>query len=803
MFLQDVRYALRSLWHSKGFAIVAILCLGFGIGVNTTIFSVADGVLLRPYPYPDPDNLINVEMQNPKNGDTAGLSYLDLRDWNAASSTTTAIVGVVQRSMSVSDEGREPERFSGGGISWNLFHELGIEPIHGHGFTRDDDKPGGGAVVILGYELWTNRYHGDESILGRTISINGKPTQVIGVMPPRFAFPNLQKLWIPITPLLEHSTRDNRGVLAFARLKSGVTSEQAVADLNRAQTELARVYPKTNDGWIVHARTLREVFLPSDVTTVISLMMVGVTLVLLIACSNVANLLLARATARKREISVRTALGAARGRIIRQLLTESVVLALVSLPLAIALAEAGTKMIASAMPADAVPYYITWQIDWRSLGYTVAVAVSTAVLFGLFPALQISRGNLHENLKEGTRGNSVARSKLRSALVIVQVSLALVALVVALLFVRSFSNLDGYQLGYKTSPLMTMRFYMSGDAYDPPDALAQRVDDVLRRVEALPGVEAAFVSNFVPLNGNGGARAVEIDGKPNPPGTQPPAIFGAPVTSHFFKTLGVAIAKGRDLTDADVSSRSAVAVINAAAVKRFWPDVEPIGARFRMDGHPDWFTVVGVAPDLKLDSINPGNDVPRAQAFFPYPFEQGFNAGLTMRVSGGSPASITSAAREALRQSDPRLPLFQVRTMDEVRKLSFWQFGLYGWIFGTIGVVGLLLASVGVYGVLSYSVSQRTQEIGVRVALGASQRQVMGLVLKYGLVLVGGGVVAGLVLAPAASWLARGFLYDVSPFDPATFIGVSLVMMLVALVASYLPALRAMRVNPVVALRGE
>jgi putative ABC transport system permease protein len=296
---------------------------------------------------------------------------------------------------------------------------------------------------------------------------------------------------------------------------------------------------------------------------------------------------------------------------------------------------------------------------------------------------------------------------------------------------------------------------------------------------------------------------VEIDGKPNPPGTQPPAIFGAPVTSHFFKTLGVAIAKGRDLTEADVSSRSAVAVINAAAVKRFWPDVEPIGARFRMDGHPDWFTVVGVAPDLKLDSINPGNDVPRAQAFFPYPFEQGFNAGLTMRVSGGSPASITSAAREALRQSDPRLPLFQVRTMDEVRKLSFWQFGLYGWIFGTIGVVGLLLASVGVYGVLSYSVSQRTQEIGVRVALGASQRQVMGLVLKYGLVLVGGGVVAGLVLAPAASWLARGFLYDVSPFDPATFIGVSLVMMLVALVASYLPALRAMRVNPVVALRGE
>jgi predicted permease len=524
---------------------------------------------------------------------------------------------------------------------------------------------------------------------------------------------------------------------------------------------------------------------------------------LLIACANVANLLLVRASGRRREIAIRAAIGGSRGRVIRQLLTESVVLAILSLPLAIVLAEFGTKAISGAMPPDQVPYYIQWAVDLRSLIYSAAIAVSTAVLFGLFPALQLSRGNLHESLKEGTRGNSVARSKLRSALVIVQVSLALVSLVIALLFVRSFSNMEGYELGFRTSPLMAMRFYMSGDDYERPDARAQRVDDVLRRVEALPGVEAAFASNMVPMSGGLNGRGVTIEGQPLEPGAQPPGIQAAGVTSHFFRTLGVAVVKGRDLTDADVSSRSPVAVINDAMARRFWTNGDPLGARFQLMGRSEWFTVVGVAPNLKLDAVEPGNEQPRAAAFFPYPFDQTFNTGLTVRVSGGNPASITSAVRGALRESDQHMPIFQVRTTDESRRLTFWTFGLYGWIFGTIGVVGLLLAAVGVYGVLSYSVSQRTQEIGVRVALGASQRQVMGLVLRYGLVLVGGGVLAGLLLAPAAAWLARGFLYNVSPFDPLTFIGVSLVMMVVALVASYLPALRAVRVNPVVALRGE
>ncbi len=463
MFLQDVRYSLRILWQSKAFAIVAILCLGFGIGLNTTIFSIVDGVLLQPYPYPEPDRLLVIGEQNQRVGNLSGLSYLDMKDWKTSERGFSNIVGVSTRSMTVSDPGREPERFAGAGVSWDLFKELGTPPALGQSFRPENDQVNGGGVVIISDDIWTTRYQSDPNIIGRTVTVNGKPHTVIGVMPPRFAFPNNQQVWIPLTPLVQNDARDVRGLFALGRLKPGLSTAQAVTEINSVAASLANQYAKTNEGWTVRVRTLREAFLPSEITVVISLMMAGVTLVLLIACSNVANLLLARASVRRREISVRAALGAGRGRIIRQLLTESVVLALVSLPLGMLLAEAGTRMIAAAMPPDAVPYYVRWEIDWRSFAYAIAISLTTAVLFGLFPALQVSRGNLHESLKEGTRGNSAAKSLLRSALVVVQVSLALVALVVALLFVRSFSNLDSYQLGFNPNPLMTMRFFMTGD----------------------------------------------------------------------------------------------------------------------------------------------------------------------------------------------------------------------------------------------------------------------------------------------------------------------------------------------------
>jgi putative ABC transport system permease protein len=802
VLLQDIRYALRNLWHSKGFATVALLCLGFGIGLNATIFSVIDGVLLKPYPYTDPDRLLVVGEQNQRTDSQSGLSYLDMRDWKEANSVFTTIAGVAGRSLTISDRGGEPERYLGAAVSWDLFPLLGTSPILGKGFTVEDDRPGAGPVVLLSHDMWTRRYHGDAHIIGQSILVNGKPHVVIGVMPAGFAFPNNQRLWIPLEPVVSRDLRSVRGLFAFARMKPGVTIKRARQELDAVAARLAGQYPATNEGWTSQLRTLREAFLPDDVPLVLYLMMAGVTLVLFIACSNVANLLLARAAARRREIAVRTALGAGRGRIVRQLLTESVVLGLISVPLGIGLAAIGTRLIAAGMPPDQVPYYVRWELDWRSVLYTVVVAATTALVFGLFPALQVSGGNLHETLKEGTRGNSVARSFLRSTLVVVQVAFALVALVGALLFVRTFMNLGGSNLGFETKPLMSVRFYLAGDVYEPEDAKLRRVEDVVRRVEALPGVRAAFASNLVPLSNGGGGGTVVVDGRPAQANERAGIAFVG-VTPHLNSTLGIVTTRGRDFTDAEGWSHTPVAVINQTMAKRFWPGGEAVGGRFRLaeDTKVEWFTVVGMTPDANVFGIDPSNEQPPAVAYVPFAYQQLLNTGLTIRVEG-EPASITSAVRSALRAADPNLPMFQVRTINEARRLSFWQYGLYGWIFGTIGVMGLLLASIGVYGVLSYSVSQRTQEIGVRVALGAGRGDILRLVVGHGLLLAGIGISVGLALSAAAMPLARSLLYNVSPFDPLTFSAVATFLALVAFLASYVPARRATRVDPVGALRG-
>lgn len=803
MLFQDIRHALRNLWHSKGFATVAILCLGFGIGLNATIFSLIDGVLLKPYPYTDPDRILVLGEQNKRADNRAGLSYLDMRDWKEANSVFTTIAGSAGRNLTISDRGGEPERYLGAGISWDLFPLLGTSPILGRGFTAEDDRPGAGPVVLLGYDLWTRRYRADPHIVGESILINGKPHVVVGVMPAGFAFPYNQRLWIPLEPIVSRDQRGARGIFAFGRMQPGVTIERARQEIDAIAGRLAVQYASTNEGWTSDLRTLRQSFLPEEVPLVLYLMMAGVTLVLFIACSNVANLLLARAAGRRREISVRTALGAGRGRIIRQLLTESLVLGLISVPLGILLAEVGTRLIAVGMPADQVPYYVRWELDWRSVAYTVFVAAATALVFGLVPALQVSRGNLHETLKEGTRGNTVSTSLLRSTLVVVQVAFALVSLVGALLFVRTFINLGGSDLGFDTRPLMAMRFYLGGDVYEAEDAKLRRVEDVVRRVEALPGVRAAFASNLVPLSNGGGGGTVIVDGRPVQANERAGIAFIG-VTPHLNATLGVVTTRGRDFTEAEGWSHTPVAIINQTMSKRFWPADDPVGARFRLAeaAKTEWFTVIGVAADANVFGIDPSNEQPPAVAYVPYAYQQSLNTGLTVRVDG-DPTSITSAVRSALRDSDPNLPMFQVRTISEARRLSFWQYGLYGWIFGTIGVMGLLLAAIGVYGVLSYSVSQRTQEIGVRVALGAGPGDILRLVVGHGLLLTGIGIAAGLALSGAAMPLARSLLYRVSPFDPLTFSAVATFLVLIALLASYLPARRATRVDPVGALRGE
>ena len=803
MFLQDVRYALRGLWSSRGFATVAVLCLAFGIGLNTTIFSIVDGVLLKPYPYRDSERIRIILSANEKQGsEDANISALDALDFEEGAKSFSEMAGLQFRSLTISDSGAEPERYPGAAITWDLFPLLGIAPVRGQGFTAEMDRPGAEAVVLIGYSVWRDRYQSDPAAIGKRVLLSGKPAVIVGVMPEKFAFPTNQKLWIPLAPIAVDSPRQQRDLMMLARLAPGATQATADAELATIAARIATDHPDANEGWTAYTHTLREEFLPPDVTLVIWIMMASVTLVLFIACSNVANLQLARAAGRRRELSVRNALGAGRGRIVRQLITESVVLSLVSLPLAILLAQVGTRLIESAMPPDQVPYYITWSVDWRTLVFSAGVAIATAALFGLLPALQASRGNLVDSLKEGTRGNSVRRSPLRSALVVAQVSLALVSLVGALLFVRTFRNLNSYEIGFDPAPLLTMRFYMPGETYEVPDSKARRVEDVVRRVEALPRIQRVFGSNLVPMSGGGGGGGVIIDGLPSEPGREP-SISLVGVTPHFHRTLGVQITEGRDFTDAEGWSNQPLAIINRTMAARFWPNKSPVGARFHMTGTGEqpWFIVIGVAPDIKQDDIDP-DDQPFAAAYVPYYFQQTFSTGLTIRVDG-NPSSVIPAVREAIKASDSTMPISQVRTMEEVRALGFWQYGLFGWIFGVTGLVGLLLAAVGVYGVLSYVVSQRTAEIGVRMALGAERGRVLRLIVGHGLLLAGVGVGVGLVLAPIGTRFGRSLFYNVSPFDPVTFGSVAIFLLAVAAMASYVPALRATRVNPVQALRGE
>jgi len=801
--LHDLRYAVRTLLKSPGFAAIAVVCIAIGIGANTAIFSVVNAMLIRPFPYADPDRLMAVHEVQPKNDvNKGGLSNLDFRDLREQAASFSEIAAYTHRSLTFSGEG-EPERVEGASISWNLFQLLGIKPALGRLFRPDEDRAGAPAAVLLSHELWMRRFNGDPSVVGKAILVNAAAHTVVGVMPPGFRYPDNELAWTPLEPFVHDSSRSERSLAVLGRLKPGVSTEQARAEVKAFVERIAAQYPGSHTGWSGDVRPLREDYAGAKLHLILFSMLGAVICVLLIACSNVANLLLARATVRQREVAVRAAFGAGRLRLLRQFLTESGVIGLLGGLVGLAFAYWGIRWIEISIPADnPLPFWMKFTIDGTVLLYTFGISLLTGLLFGIAPAFQALKTDLHETLKEGGRGvgGSLRRNRLRSSLVVAQVALSLALLVSASLFVRSFLKIQADGGGLKTAHVMTMRIYLPAGRYEKDEDMSRRVEDVVRRLEALPDVEAVSASNNIPLSDGGGGGRIAVEGKSFPRGEEPD-IFWAAVSPHFLQTIGLKPVRGRNFTAAEGTSRSHVALINQKLANQLWQDQDPVGRRFQLidEQTVEWISVIGVVPDFKSESIS---GYLRPSAFLPYPYQASRNTGLTIRTRS-LPLGIVAGARRQIRASDPNLPVFNLYTLEEIRRQGLWEYRFLGGMFAVFGGIALFLAAIGVYGVLSYSVSQRVREIGVRVALGAQEWDVFGLVLRQGLILALFGIAFGLPLAFGASRVVARTLYDTSPNDPVSFGLISIALAATAALASYMPARRALDVDPLDALRGE
>jgi predicted permease len=808
---RDLRYALRMLTKNPGFTVVIVLTLALAIGANSAIFSVIDGVLLRPLPYPDGDRIARVFFHSatfPK----FPLNPFDFRDFRRLLGSFDSLAGFTRADLQLSGSG-QPERFTGFAVTAGFFRVLGLHPARGHEFSSNDEIPGNEQQVILSDRLWRNRFAADPNIVGRKITLDARPFTVAGVMPPGTEHPGntyngvahgeTVDLWWPFAFRGDPNQRGSHYLEVIGRLKKGVTAAEAQAEMNALIARINREHPGALAGWQVLIVPLyKEIVGPSERLLLVLLGAVG--LVLLIACANAANLLLARSTARHCEIAVRTALGASRLRLVRQMLTESLLIALISGGLAVAIAVAGVRVLVSLLPA-AFPRADTIHINAAVFAFTLLVALATGMLFGLAPALQVSRTDFQDALRAGGRGTGSHRGhlRLRSVLVVGEVSLACLLLIGAGLMLRSFVNLLRADRGFRPEHLLTARVSLPDATYKPIDTV-HFWGRLRASLDSIADIRAAGVGTDLPWTGyDDNISGFTIEGK-KPPANQDFHGRYHVAGPGYFQAMGIPLVRGRFFTDSDNMKAPVAMIVNWSMARRYWPNEDAVGKRITFDDHPkatDWMAIVGIVGDVKDKP-----DSPAAENAFWWPIEQtpvSVNS-MAVAVRGrADPALLANDLRQAVRQIDPTLAVANIRPMDNIAdaNVSTPRFALF--LVALFGGLALTLAAIGIYGVISYAVSQRTHEFGLRMALGAQPGDVRRLVLRQGVKLALAGVALGLVGALALSRVLWSLLYEVRAADPVTLLSVSALSIAVAALACYLPARRATAVDPAHALRSE
>ena len=798
--LQDLKYAVRTLRRTPAFTLAAVACLALGIGANTAIFSVIDGVLLRPLPFKDPGSLVMVWETNRAQGrDRNVVSPANYLDWRAQNSTFSDIGSYIDWHANLTGVD-EPVEVGVSIATASFFRVLGVAPELGRVYTPEEHAPNGPQVVVLSHRLWERRFGARHDVLGGRLELNGRPSTVIGVMPASFGIEGSKaELWTPmqLNPSLDYRTRAGRYLTSVARLKPNVTPQRAQVDMSAIARRLEAAHPIFNTGWGANVVPMYEQVV-GGVRRALLVLGGVVAFVLLIACANVANLLLARSTARTREVAVRAALGAGRGRMVRQLLTESVVLSALGGAVGLLLAYWGVQGVKTLAPRG-VPRVASISIDGWTMAFTLVVAVVTGLLFGLVPALRTGRGNLQTILREGSRG-STGSGRGRAVLVAAQVALSLVLLIGAGLMMRSFVRLQSVDPGFDPDGVLTGRVQLAGDRFRSPAAASAFFDQLLERVEKLPGVESAGAINWLPFGGDGSATSYWIEGRPVPPPTSEFVADVRAVDPRYFRTMRIRVKRG-EAFDARANTESPKqVVVNEAFVRVQFPTSNPIGEHVLMPwGDTLRGEIVGVVADTKhagLDSVT-GPMIYWASKQFSSDF-------MTLVVrTNGDPVRLAPAIAREVHALNPNQPFADPKPLDAYLSQSVAQRRFSMTLLGVFSGLALVLAALGIYGVLAYSVAQRTREIGVRIALGARESTVATMVVREALGVVGVGLVAGVAGAIGLTRVLATLLYDISPTDPLTFGAVTLALGAVAVAASYFPARRAARVDPIVALRQE